>query len=122
MEERKRDFPDNGGICNLCNITMTDKIILVEYDQEIVYDGLEGIATATFKIDQLKTLKGPVIVAFAPIKASENSRPAAIKIPQRFIEELTQLPIEVQGVPIQILIKLAHEIQKNKQERIICPS
>lgn len=98
---------------------MTEHI--VEYEKEVVYNGLEGIATATFKVNHEGKLTESVIVAFAPQNPSENSRPAAIKIPERFISQLTTLPIEIQGVPIQILIKLAHEIQKYKQKEIICP-
>ena len=92
-----------------------DNLYIVE---EVLRRGNEQ-ATATYKVDIQNNLQSGVMVTYATDLSNEFKRPGVIKLPSKFISELATLPIEIQGCPIEILIKLSHKIIDNQGKSIL---
>lgn len=92
-----------------------DNLYIVE---DVLRRGNEQ-ATATYKVDIQNYLQGHVVVTYATDTSNEFKRPGVIKLPAKFIAELATIPIEIQGCPIEILIKLSHKIINNQGQSIL---
>lgn len=78
-----------------------------------------GACHAEYSIDIQSHLVSDVMISFVPVVQTENKRAGAIKVPARFIQQLATIPIEIQGVPIEFLIKLAHKIKGDEGKSIL---
>lgn len=78
-----------------------------------------GACHAEYSIDIQSYLASDVMVSFVPAVQSENKRAGAIKVPAHFIKQLASIPQEIQGVPIEFLIKLAHKIKDDEGKSIL---
>lgn len=90
-----------------------------EFTKTLDYNGPESIAKAEFIVDISNKLVGPVIVTNLPIRPSKSNRSVVVKVPQKFIEQLQTLPIELEGVPLSILVRFAHAIKEDEGQSVI---
>ena len=88
----------------------------------IVEDALQNkneLATASYKVDVQSNLRSNVIVTYAPNVPSGERKPVVVKLPANFVAQLATIPVEVQGCPIEVLIKLCHKIINNQGKSIL---
>lgn len=90
-----------------------------EYTKSFSYSGTEGQAIAEFKVSIRNELISDVLISFAPVKPKQDARPTVAKFPQALIKQLTMFPVEMQGIPLGVIVKIAHEIDKDKGKSVI---
>lgn len=98
--------------------------------KQIFVQDARGAATLDYQVDETTNkLVTDVFVSYVPMIPSENRRPGVIKLPKQLMEQLAGFPLEMHGVPIDMLIKSAQHIKKeadgnNKPESspLILPS
>lgn len=78
-----------------------------------------GVCHAEYSVDIQSNLVSDVIVSFVPAVITENKRAGTIKVPAHFIKQLATIPEEINGVPIEFLIKLAHKIKSDSGKSIL---
>lgn len=82
--------------------------------KDIVTTSSGDIATAEYFVDIQNNLESSVTITFATPNESETKRCGVIKLPKKLIEQLLTIPLEMQGVPIELILKLAHSINNKK--------
>lgn len=78
-----------------------------------------GALHAEYSVDIQNRLEGAVIVSFVPFVPSDTKRAGTIKVPASFINQLATFPVEIQGVGIEFLIKLAHKIKQDEGKSVL---
>ncbi len=89
------------------------------YGKRFTFKDVRGEATAEFKVDVTNNLQSDVLLTYAPVIFSETKRPGVIRLPQAVIEQLNNLPAEMHGVPIDVLIKIAKGIKADEGKSVI---
>lgn len=80
----------------------------------------DGEAIAEYHVDINYNLQGSYVsVSYATTRNTQDKHTAAIKVPKKFIEQLQTIPKELWGVPIELLIKLAHNIKHNAGKSVL---
>jgi hypothetical protein len=59
------------------------------------------------------------MLTYAPFVISADKRPGVIRLPQKLIDELNKFPVEMHGVPIDVLIKIAKGIKADEGKSVI---
>jgi len=77
-----------------------------------------GALHAEYAVDVQNRLDGAVIISFVPSVPSETKRAGTIKVPASLLNQFATFPIEIQGVPIEFLIKLAHKIKQDENKSV----
>jgi hypothetical protein len=87
--------------------------------QDMLQAANGDMANAVYKVDVQHKLSSNVVVTYAPLKETESKRPGVIKLPAHFIEQLCTLPLEIQGCPIEVILKLAHNIKAKEGTSVL---
>jgi len=77
-----------------------------------------GALHAEYAVDVQNRLEGAVIISFVPSVPSETKRAGTIKVPASLLNQFATFPIEIQGVPIEFLIKLAHKVKEDEGKSV----
>jgi hypothetical protein len=77
-----------------------------------------GALHAEYSVDVQNKLEGAVIVSFVPSVPSDTKRAGTIKVPASLLSQFATFPIEIQGVPIEFLIKLAHKVKQDEGKSV----
>lgn len=77
------------------------------------------VARAEYFVDQHSNLVSDVTVEYVPYNPSEIKRIGAIKVPIKFIKQLQTMPLELWGVPLEVLVKLAHKIKESEGTSVL---
>lgn len=90
-----------------------------EFTKSLSYSGSEGLAIAEFKVSVSNELISDVIISFAPVKGQQDARPTVAKIPLKLMKQIAAFPLEMQGIPTQVIAKFAHSIEAAKGQSVI---
>lgn len=77
-----------------------------------------GALHAEYSVDVQNRLEGSVIISFVPSVPSETKRAGTIKVPASLLNQLATFPIEIQGVPLQFLVELAHKVKQDEGKSV----
>ena len=81
--------------------------------KQIKVQDARGNAILDYQVDEsTNKLESDVLVSYVPLIPSENRRPGVIKLPRQLMEQLAGFPLEMHGVPIDMLIKCAQYISQ----------
>jgi hypothetical protein len=86
----------------------------------VIEDGIEtpsgDVALASYQVNITSKLSGPVIVTYTPVKIAKHKEPVVIKLGRHIIEQLAGIPLDMSGVPFDVLHKMAHNIMENEKQ------
>lgn len=89
----------------------------------VIQDMLQGsngdMVNAVYKVDVQHKLSSKVLITYAPAKETELKRPGVIKLPAALIDQLCTIPLEMQGCPIEYILKLAHNIKAKEGTSVL---
>lgn len=91
----------------------------MEYGKRLEYKDASGSAIVEFAVDVNNVLQSDVLLTYSPVHITQNQRPAVIRLPKRVVEQLRALPKEMFGVPIGLLVRVAHGIFQDQGKSVI---
>lgn len=90
------------------------------YAKKISFQDSRGNAEIEFTVNVRNELIGDfVLVTYCPFIINPNKRPGVVKMTTKFMRQLLQIPAEVQGVPIDVLVKLAGGIKLDEGKSVL---
>jgi hypothetical protein len=81
------------------------------------FASIREVAQIQWDVDNQRQFVGDITVKYQPIITTDELKPCTIKFPNQFVHQLRGVPKQINGVPIEVLIRIAHfVIEQNVQE------
>lgn len=83
------------------------------------FASIREVAHIQWEVDDNRQFSGDVLVKYQPIIETDELKPCTIKFPNQFVHQLRGVPKSINGVPIDVLIRIAHFIiEQNVKETL----
>ena len=93
----------------------TDRV----FHQKASFQHWKGHVSLDYYTDIQNKVVAPILVQYMPAIAAKDNKMAVMKIPLELFTQLTKLNSEIHGVPLEILINIAHALKEKEGQSVL---